>query len=336
MKKLKPEIVSNEPDLASFMDEVSLMRKLKHKNIVEYVGIGSQDVSSPEKRRSTMFLASELMEGGTLKALVMKEMLGSGVSGSLYSLKDALQWCLQIAQGLQYLHSVQPIVVHRDLKLDNILLTEALDFKGGNPDRSSQVAKLADFGLVAFVKKKDLPRIMSQCTRSLKQHEDEPEDGLYNERSKLMMSVKTRDDGLPAFNPMDLQVKGLLTGQTGTLMYMAPEMFQEEQYDEKVDVFSFAICMYELTHKYMMIFAISLTGTEEGFKGLQAHAERGLSPRAQGHHFRLLEPGPNKEASNGPGREETPAPALDCRPICLRRRRLLHGVLMILDRTRCA
>jgi serine/threonine protein kinase len=35
VKKLKPEIVSNEPDLKSFMDEVALMRKLKHKNIVE-------------------------------------------------------------------------------------------------------------------------------------------------------------------------------------------------------------------------------------------------------------------------------------------------------------
>ena len=29
----------------------------------------------------------------------------------------------------------------------------------------------------------------------------------------------------------------------GTLMYMAPEMFKGEKYDEKVDVFSFAVIM---------------------------------------------------------------------------------------------
>lgn len=35
VKKLKPEVVENEQDLNFFMAEVSLMRKLKHKNIVE-------------------------------------------------------------------------------------------------------------------------------------------------------------------------------------------------------------------------------------------------------------------------------------------------------------
>jgi serine/threonine protein kinase len=35
VKKLKPEVVENEQDLDSFMAEVALMRKLKHKHIVE-------------------------------------------------------------------------------------------------------------------------------------------------------------------------------------------------------------------------------------------------------------------------------------------------------------
>ena len=40
----------------------------------------------------------------------------------LYTLKDAVRWILGIAQGLKYLHSCQPMVIHRDLKLENILL----------------------------------------------------------------------------------------------------------------------------------------------------------------------------------------------------------------------
>jgi serine/threonine protein kinase len=206
------------------------------------VGIGSQNVSTPEARRSTMFLASELMEGGTLKALVMKEMLGAGVSGSLYTLRDAVQWCCQIAEGLAYLHSVQPIVVHRDLKLDNVLLTAAQAFKnGGQPDRSSQIAKLADFGLVAFVKKQTLGAVIDKCTFSMKyQGDDSPFDHeAVQERSKIMISAMSKGGkekveyfasmkgdasvkGGAAFSPTDIQVKGLLTGQTGTLMYMAP------------------------------------------------------------------------------------------------------------------
>lgn len=43
------------------------MRKLKHSHIVEYVGIGSTDKASEEAQRNSMFLVSELMDGGTLK-----------------------------------------------------------------------------------------------------------------------------------------------------------------------------------------------------------------------------------------------------------------------------
>ena len=41
----------------------------------------------------------------------------------LYTYASALRWCHQISAGLAYLHSQRPMVIHRDLKLDNILLT---------------------------------------------------------------------------------------------------------------------------------------------------------------------------------------------------------------------
>ena len=43
-----------------------------------------------------------------------------------------------------------------------------------------------------------------------------------------------------------------LTGQTGSYLYMAPEVFRGERYNHKADVFSFAMIMYELLHRQML------------------------------------------------------------------------------------
>ena len=39
------------------------------------------------------------------------------------SLKIIKQWCRQILRGLQFLHSRNPPIIHRDLKCDNIFIS---------------------------------------------------------------------------------------------------------------------------------------------------------------------------------------------------------------------
>ncbi len=97
-----------------------LLRKLDHPNIMRYVGIGYYDASSEKKQRETMFLACEMMQGGALNRLVISQMLMP--HKSLFTLVTALKWCINMADALVYLHSSQPKVIHRDLKLENILL----------------------------------------------------------------------------------------------------------------------------------------------------------------------------------------------------------------------
>lgn len=45
---------------------------------------------------------------------------------TVYSFGDALRWTTQLAQGLAYLHAHRPLIIHRDLKLENCLLTGAI------------------------------------------------------------------------------------------------------------------------------------------------------------------------------------------------------------------
>lgn len=41
----------------------------------------------------------------------------------VYRYEDGLRWALQIASALAHLHAQRPLIIHRDLKLDNVLLT---------------------------------------------------------------------------------------------------------------------------------------------------------------------------------------------------------------------
>ena len=44
----------------------------------------------------------------------------------VYTFEDALRWMTQLAEGLVYLHACRPLIIHRDLKLENCLLTGAV------------------------------------------------------------------------------------------------------------------------------------------------------------------------------------------------------------------
>jgi len=56
------------------------------------------------------------------------------------------------------------------------------------------------------------------------------------------LAVKVADFGLSRPASPDEQ----LTAAVGCVTWMAPELFRGEDYDEKVDVYSFALCIYEM------------------------------------------------------------------------------------------
>eukprot|EP00798_Chlamydomonas_sp_ICE-L_P031333 gene31333-6482_t len=72
----------------------------------------------------------------------------NGEEASNYSDLDALSWIMDIARALEFLHSQDPPVVHRDVKPDNILLCHApVDPSIEPPAGLGLMAKLSDFGI---------------------------------------------------------------------------------------------------------------------------------------------------------------------------------------------
>lgn len=146
VKKLKSHVLSNAVDLREFLSEANTLRRLKHKHIVEFKGVGCMEPHSPETMTTSLYIVQEYMPGSTLKVHVLHQMFphNSSPVHVTYTWIDALRWLQQIAAALKYLHSLRPMVVHRDLKLENMLLTGL--------DPSIADAKLADFGLCKLVK----------------------------------------------------------------------------------------------------------------------------------------------------------------------------------------
>ncbi|KAF6253037.1 kinase-like domain-containing protein [Scenedesmus sp. NREL 46B-D3] len=138
VKRLRPDVLKSPADLREFLTEANLLRKLAHRNIVQLRGVGASDLTDLVTMRESMFVAQEFMAGGDLKALVMTAM-GMPFAPP-YSKAHALTWAMQVAEALHYLHSVcSPMIIHRDLKLDNVLLSST--------NLEAATAKLADFGL---------------------------------------------------------------------------------------------------------------------------------------------------------------------------------------------
>ncbi|KAI9905735.1 hypothetical protein PsorP6_014395 [Peronosclerospora sorghi] len=107
----------DKDDLHSIEMEISLLRKLKHENIVKY--------HDTIKTQGFLYIVLEYMENGSLAQFIKK-------FGSLSETLVAM-YITQVLRGLAYLH--EQGVLHRDVKGANILTT-----KDG-------LVKLADFGV---------------------------------------------------------------------------------------------------------------------------------------------------------------------------------------------
>ncbi|KAK8360428.1 hypothetical protein V6Z12_A04G163600 [Gossypium hirsutum] len=121
IKVLKPERINTDLQ-KEFAQEVFIMRKVRHKNVVQFIGACTKPPN--------LYIVTEFMSGGSVYDYLHKQ---KGV----FKLPSLLKVAIDISKGMNYLH--QNNIIHRDLKAPNLLMDE------------NEVVKVADFG-VARVK----------------------------------------------------------------------------------------------------------------------------------------------------------------------------------------
>ncbi|XP_066550690.1 mitogen-activated protein kinase kinase kinase 9 [Amia ocellicauda] len=113
--------------LESVRQEAKLFAMLHHPNIMGLVGVCLQEPN--------LCLVMEFARGGSLNRVL---------SGKRIPPHTLVDWAVQIARGMHYLHcqAIVPII-HRDLKSSNILILEKVE----NEDLGNKTLKITDFGL---------------------------------------------------------------------------------------------------------------------------------------------------------------------------------------------
>lgn len=145
-------------------NEMSLLASLRHPNIIQLLAIVRGPITG---------VLIEFMERGSLQDILQDHNTG-------IPFETIVDYALQTAMGLDYLHHSVPPVVHRDIKSANVLVSEA------------GKAKIADFGISTL---KTTEWTMTAC---------------------------------------------------GSPYWMAPEVLLNQRYDEKADVYSFGLLMWEM------------------------------------------------------------------------------------------
>lgn len=154
--------------LDQFKSEIEIMLRLRHPNVVLFMGA----ITRPPH----FSILTEFLPRGSLYRLLHRPNL-------VLDERRRLRMALDVAKGMNYLHTSHPPVVHRDLKTPNLLV-----------DRH-WVVKVCDFGL---------------------------------SRTKHHTYLSSKSCA-------------------GTPEWMAPEVLRNEPANEKCDVYSFGVILWELT-----------------------------------------------------------------------------------------
>ncbi|KAL6532335.1 hypothetical protein OROGR_014305 [Orobanche gracilis] len=120
-------------DLERLYSEIHLLKTLKHTNIMKFY------TSWVDTANRNINFVTEMFTSGTLRQYRLKH--------KRTNIRAIKYWCRQILQGLLYLHSHDPPIIHRDLKCDNI-------FINGNQGE----VKIGDLGLAAILRKSHAAR----------------------------------------------------------------------------------------------------------------------------------------------------------------------------------
>lgn len=208
--------------MGKFIMEIKVLSRLDHPRIVAFFGLAWKD-------ESTILCVMEYMPQQDLRSFLQRQReneRGSAVLGQQWSL-EKFHIALDVLEALAYIHSLDTVLVHCDLKSRNVLLDNNLQ------------AKLSDFGISKYLGGG------GASTRTIS-----PLDVHRPHQKDTSTSTTTHRPETPGVDEEDIvmdEVRHLLSQTSGSIRWIAPEvLLAYTHYSEAVDIYSFGILLCEL------------------------------------------------------------------------------------------
>ncbi|XP_043711725.1 serine/threonine-protein kinase CTR1-like isoform X2 [Telopea speciosissima] len=114
-----------DDQLKEFLREVAIMKRIRHPNVVLFMGAVT--------KRPHLSIVTEYLPRGSLYRFIHR-----AAAGEILDKRRRLRMALDVAKGINYLHCLNPPIVHWDLKSPNLLVDK------------NWTVKVGDFGLSRF------------------------------------------------------------------------------------------------------------------------------------------------------------------------------------------
>jgi serine/threonine protein kinase len=179
VKQFSVDVERMDPkDQVNLKREIVILRRVQHEKLANLIGV--------ILKQNPISIVLEYCLGGCLFSLLHER------SDIDISVAQKVKMLTDTATAMDFLHNLEPPIIHRDLKSMNLLLTAPVE-----SEDSEVSVKVADFGIA---------RVMTT---------------LAGDRGKMTIGA-------------------------GTGHWIAPEVFAGQAYNEKADIYSFAIVSFEI------------------------------------------------------------------------------------------
>lgn len=207
--------------------EAGMMAILRHPNVLQLFGCSLT--------AQAIWIVSELCSLGSLRQLLDDR-------ERTLTLEARLNLALQVAEGMAYLHTQDPPIIHRDLKSHNIFVHETFaEVETKDKSNASKLLRWRSKG-----KKSNGASDSgsdSGSGGSLKSKLKSEPTSPSSAKSKSSMSTKIGDWGSARAT---LAGSRTMTHGVGTACWMAPEVLKHARSSKYSDVYGFGIVLWEL------------------------------------------------------------------------------------------
>ena len=142
-KKISREIADRPKFKQYLVNEISILKMLNHPNIVK--------LEETKKSSHSYYIVMEYINGGGLSDCLKKYIERYGKAFPEHIVQYLMR---QIIDALVYIHDKK--IIHRDLKLDNIMVNFDSEIDKENLNMMKAKVKIIDFGFSVLLSKQDL------------------------------------------------------------------------------------------------------------------------------------------------------------------------------------